>query len=94
MPLIKHIESNSTDDDLLKEYQHTKNQQTLAVLYLRYNDLVYGTCIKYLKNQETAKDAVMNIYQELVNKLHTHQVDNFKSWLYVVTKKSLFNVFA
>ena len=28
----------------------------------------------------------MNIYQELVTKLRTHEVDNFKSWLYVVAK--------
>ena len=58
----------------------------LAKLYLRYTDLVYGTCLKYLKNAETAKDAVMNIYEELHQKLLQHEVENFKSWLYVVTK--------
>jgi RNA polymerase sigma-70 factor (ECF subfamily) len=58
----------------------------LAALYLRYTDLVYGVCLKYLKDGETAKDAVMNIYTELLNKLKTHNVDNFKSWLYVVAK--------
>ncbi len=58
----------------------------LAKLYLRYTDLVYGTSLKYLKDAETAKDAVMNIYQELLQKLPQHEVENFKSWLYVVTK--------
>lgn len=58
----------------------------LAQLYLRYSDLVYGTCMKYLKDAEAAKDAVMNIYQELLVKLQTHEVDNFKGWLYVVAK--------
>jgi len=47
---------------------------------------VYGTCLKYLKDAETAKDAVMNIYQELLQKLTQHEIENFKSWLYVVTK--------
>lgn len=58
----------------------------LAQLYLRYSDLVYGTSLKYLKDAEEAKDAVMNIYQELLVKLQTHEVDNFKGWLYVVAK--------
>ncbi len=83
---VKQIEKNYTDTDLLKEYQSFGKQEILAQLYLRYTDLVYGTSIKYLKDQETAKDAVIAIYEELVNKLQTNSVDNFKSWLYVVTK--------
>ncbi|WP_235920982.1 RNA polymerase sigma factor [Foetidibacter luteolus] len=67
-------------------YTESREQDVLARLYLRYTDLVYGTCLKYLKDAEAAKDAVMNIYQELVAKLHAHKVDNFKSWLYVVAK--------
>ena len=75
-----------TDAELLIAFKQTGNQDVLAQLYLRYTDLVYGTCLKYLKDGETSKDAVMNIYQELLAKLPVHSVDNFKSWLYVVTK--------
>jgi len=67
-------------------FKETGSQDVLAKLYLRYTDLVYGTCLKYLKDAETAKDAVMNIYQELLQKLTQHEIENFKSWLYVVTK--------
>ncbi len=42
--------------------------------------------MKYFKNAETAKDAAMNIYQELLTKLQSHEVENFKSWLYVLVK--------
>lgn len=85
---VKHIENitGSSDEALLKQYQSTGDQQLLAALYLRYTDLVYGTALKYLSSPDAAKDAVMDIYQELVNKLQTHSVDRFKSWLYVVTK--------
>lgn len=83
---VKHIQTDTTDDDLLNEYQSAGNQNILARLYLRYTDMVYGVCLKYLKDAEASKDAVMNIYQELLTKLQTHQIDNFKSWLYVVTK--------
>ena len=75
-----------TDGELLQAFKETGSQDLLAKLYLRYTDLVYGTCLKYLKDAEAAKDAVMNIYQELLQKLAAHEVDNFKSWLYVVTK--------
>ncbi len=83
---VKPILHIATDNDLLKEFQSFSKQEVLATLYLRYADLVYGVCLKYLKDAETSKDAVMNIYQELLVKLPNHTVDNFKSWLYVVAK--------
>ena len=85
---VLHIKSFAllTDEELLVEFKKNFDQQLLAQLYLRYTDLVYGVCLKYLKNTEAAKDAVMNIYQELLVKLQTNEVENFKSWLYVVAK--------
>lgn len=85
---IRHIEKAAvpTDGELLQTYRSNGDQQVLAVLFLRYTDLVYGTALKYLKNPDAARDTVMNIYQELVGKLQAHTVDNFKSWLYVVTR--------
>ena len=60
--------------------------QVLAELYGRYMDLLYGLCLKYLKDPETSRDAVMHIFEELVTKLKKHEVDNFKSWLYTLAK--------
>lgn len=48
--------------------------------------LVYGLCLKYLKNRDDAQDAVMSIYEQLSEKLLTTQVQHFKSWLYMVSK--------
>ena len=58
----------------------------LGELYQRYMDLVYGVCLKYFKEPETAKDSVMQIFEELVSKLKKHEVDNFKGWLHQVAK--------
>lgn len=58
----------------------------LAILFQRYMDLLYGVCLKYLKQPEAARDAVMQIFEELVQKLPKHEVDNFKSWLYTLAK--------
>src|SRR5215472_12053380 len=48
--------------------------------------LVYGVCLKYFKESERSKDAVMQIFEELVPKLKKHEVDNFKGWLHMVAK--------
>jgi len=49
-------------------------------------ELVYGVCLKYYKDPETAKDSVMQIFEELVPKLRKHEVENFKPWLHQVAK--------
>jgi len=85
---IKHIKAIAAlaDEELLAAFKENADQEMLAQLYVRYTDLVYGVCMKYLKDAEASKDAVMNIYQELLTKLQTNEVSNFKSWLYVVAK--------
>lgn len=75
-----------TDEMLVDAFQKTGNQDILARLFLKYSDLLYGVCLKYLGDPENARDAVMNIYQELLRKLPLHPVENFKSWAYVLSK--------
>lgn len=58
----------------------------LSNLYQRYMDLVFGVCLKYFKDPERCKDAVMDIFNELHSKLRVHEVDNFKGWLHVLTR--------
>src|SRR5690606_14869320 len=48
--------------------------------------LIYGLCLKYLKDQAKSEDAVMQIFESLIKKLRVHHVDNFKSWLYTVAR--------
>jgi RNA polymerase sigma factor (sigma-70 family) len=79
-------QSSLTDKDLVDIYKKSAGLEALGELYRRYMDLVYGVCLKYLKNSEGAKDAVMQIFEELVVKLKKHEVENFKSWLYQVAK--------
>jgi len=49
-------------------------------------DLVFGVCLKYFKDAERSKDAVMDIFEELNRKLKQHEVDNFKGWLHVLAR--------
>ena len=74
------------DQELVADYQRSKDLAVLGALYQRYMDLVYAVCLKYLKEPETAKDAVMAIFEELAQKLHKHQVTHFKGWLYTLAR--------
>lgn len=77
---------NFSDQQLLASYLKSHNQQYLGEVYERYMHLVYGVCIKYLKDVEEAKDAVIKIYEKIRIEILKQEIDNFKSWLYVVTK--------
>jgi RNA polymerase sigma-70 factor (ECF subfamily) len=78
--------STANDNDLVLQYRQTGDIKILGALYERYMELVYGVCLKYLKEPEAAKDAVMEIFGQLGDKLMRHEVANFRSWLYSVAK--------
>lgn len=80
----KHQEIS--DEDLLAKYNKTGNLDVLGELYARYMHLVYGVSLKYLGVRENAQDAVMVIFEKLMKDLPRHHIQNFKSWLYVLTK--------
>ena len=87
LSFLKNISASELpDDDLVEKYKATSDLQVLSDLYQRYMELVYGVCLKYLKDEEEAKDAVINIYEELVGKLQKYPVNNFKPWLYQLAK--------
>ncbi len=75
-----------SDEEILQQYRATADQDLLGSLYNRYMHLVYGLCLKYLKNREESQDAVMTIYEHISQKLLTSEVKHFKSWLYMVSK--------
>jgi RNA polymerase sigma factor (sigma-70 family) len=87
LPFLKDLKnSTATDQELVRLYKQDGDIRVLAELYQRYMELLYAVCIKYLKEQEAAKDAVMAIFEELVPKLLKHEVVHFRGWLYMVAK--------
>jgi RNA polymerase sigma-70 factor (ECF subfamily) len=77
---FKHI----TDTELLKKYQSDQNKEWLGILLQRYTMLLLGVCMKYLKNEEEAKDAVQQIFLKALNELGKYPVEYPKSWLYKI----------
>jgi len=70
-----------TDEDLLTKFKLKGNQDDLAILYDRYIALIYGICLKYLKNREDAQDACIDIYEKLKESVNRFEIKNFKSWI-------------
>lgn len=75
-----------TDEKLLQEFRKTSDPEVLGELYSRYMHLVYGVCLKYLKDREESMDTVMQIFEKLMTGIPDVEIANFRSWLYVVTK--------
>lgn len=78
--------SHITDNELLHFYYTDKNNKWLGILLQRYTLLLLGTCMKYLKNEEEAKDSVQQIFLKAITELEKYRVDYFKSWIYMVAK--------
>jgi RNA polymerase sigma factor (sigma-70 family) len=78
----KHID----DQQLLQYFYQDKNNEWLGIILQRYTLLLLGVCMKYLKNEDLAKDAVQQVFIKAITELHKYKVDYFKSWLYMVAK--------
>ena len=79
---INHID----DKELLNRFYTDHNNEWLGELLPRYTLLLFGVCMKYLKNEEDAKDCVQQIFLKAINELHKYKVEYFKSWIYMIAK--------
>jgi RNA polymerase sigma-70 factor (ECF subfamily) len=88
MKFILHNKENvqTSDEELLREFTLSGDLEVLGELYSRYIHLVYGVCLKYLKNREESKDAAMQIFEKLVVEIPKQRIEIFRNWLHVVTK--------
>jgi RNA polymerase sigma factor (sigma-70 family) len=75
-----------TDLELIQLYKQSGELAHWGALYSRYTSLVYGVCLKYLKDRDESKDAVMQLFEKLIETLLNHEIENFKSWLYVTAR--------
>ena len=77
---------DKSDEELLTGIPSGGDLEVLGELYSRYMHLVYGVCLKYLKDRDESKDAVMQIFEKLIIEIPKQNIENFRSWLHVVTK--------
>ncbi|HLN22137.1 MAG TPA: sigma-70 family RNA polymerase sigma factor [Bacteroidales bacterium] len=81
-----HKDSHRTEEEILDAFRENRDAGLLGELYSSYMSLVYGVCLKYLKNRDDSQDAVMHIFEKILVEVPRHEIHNFRSWLHVVTK--------
>ncbi len=84
--IIKPKDRSLQEEQLIAQYKISGDLKLLGTLYQNYMPLVYGVCLKYFKDDERSKDAVLQIFEELISKVKQHEIKNFKSWLYVLSR--------
>lgn len=84
--LKKANHNGLTDQELLKRFYTAHDNEWLGYLLERYTLLLYGVSMKYLKNQQEAKDAVQQIFLKVITELHKYEVTYFASWIYMIAR--------
>jgi RNA polymerase sigma-70 factor, ECF subfamily len=82
-----------SDEDLLLKYGEKQSSLIIGELYNRYGHLVMGAAMKYMKNKFDAEDLTMTVFEKLPKKILTNDIQNFKAWLYMVTKNECLMLF-
>lgn len=75
-----------SDNELLQRYLQGRDSSWLGILLQRYTLLLLGVCMKYLKDENEAQDAVQQVFLKTIQEVHKYKIDYFKSWLYMVAR--------
>jgi len=82
----KNSSIHFSDEEIIARFRQSGNAAVLGTIFDRYSKLVFGLCMKYLKNRTHAEDETMAIFEKLITDLQRHNVDCFKAWLYTYSK--------
>lgn len=85
-PVNPRLHKHISDQELLDRFYADRDNQWLGILLERYTLLLFGVSMKYLKNEEQARDSVQQIFLKAITELQKYRVEYFKSWIYMVAK--------
>jgi RNA polymerase sigma factor (sigma-70 family) len=79
-------ETDLGDQELIEQYRRTSNTWYAGELFRRYTQLISAVAYNYLQNNVDTEDAVMEVFEIILRDLQQHEVKNFKTWVFSVTK--------
>ncbi|MFT4667316.1 MAG: RNA polymerase sigma factor (sigma-70 family) [Polaribacter sp.] len=82
--------ADMSDEILIRKYQQTGERQLFSILYKRYTHLVFGACLKYLRNPEDSRDMAMSIFEKILRNPPSDKILAFKSWLHKYVQNECF----
>lgn len=77
---------SQTDEVLAESYRISGDTRLVGQLFDKHVKTVFGVCLFYFKDKDIAKDAVMAIFEKLIQELKRTEVKNFKGWLSFVVR--------
>lgn len=81
-----HSIEQYSDATLLDLYKKDKDTKWIGYLFDRYTLLVFGVCMKYLKQVNDAKDATQQVFEKAFVEINKYEVTYFKSWIYSIAR--------
>ena len=91
MWLFKKKEYTS-DEDLLKHYKQSGNNDLFSDLFKKHVAVVYGTCLFYLQDKDEAQDATMQLFEKFLLDINNREIENFKGWLSFVVRNHCISI--
>lgn len=86
LELMRRKTSDFTDVELLAAFRASGDRSMLGVILERYTLLLLGVCMKYLKDEEAARDMVQQVHLKALTEWEKYPVEYVKSWLYMVAR--------
>jgi RNA polymerase sigma factor (sigma-70 family) len=78
----KHIDEAS----LMAKFRADGNTEWLGIILERFTLVLFGVCMKYLKEEEAAKDAVQQVFLKALSEIPKYEIENVGGWLYQVAR--------
>jgi RNA polymerase sigma factor (sigma-70 family) len=82
----RHEADTLSDEEILKRFRQDRDKEWIGQLFLRYSHLLFGVCLKYLKNPEDARDSLQQIFLKVLPDLNRFEIICFKAWIYQVAR--------
>lgn len=77
---------DSLDDETLVMRVREGQRQALAALWDRYAHLLFGVCMKYMRDPERSKDLVLAQFEDLPALISKHEIRSIRPWLHATMR--------
>lgn len=74
------------DDESLVARVREGQRQALAALWDRYAHLLFGVCMKYMRDPERSKDLVLAQFEDLPALISKHAIRSLRPWLHTTMR--------
>jgi RNA polymerase sigma factor (sigma-70 family) len=84
--ILSGKKNNLSDEEIILRFKNDGDIKWIDILFDRYSHLAFAVAFNYLKDEDEAKDAVLDIFQKLSSDLKKYEIRQFYSWLHKVIR--------